>query len=79
MTRKPPADLQWSTAKPKEPGTYWTRHDTGTRSVLKSPPVRVVVRRVGRGLRVVPDGPWPPERMSDIEDGELEWAKVEEE
>ena len=72
-----PSDgLQWSTAKPREPGTYYVRCDSTFSDNAKL--LRVKVEREGRGLLVLfkHELPmWPGEVwMSEVYQG-LEWAK----
>jgi len=60
----------WKNEKPTKPGKYWILWSKG------EPPIEIEVVKAGRGLRIVPKGPWPPVPMSDIEEKELWWREI---
>jgi len=64
-------ELQWTSAKPTEPGNYKTRWPDGSNVN------DVIVRRRGRGLQVVCVTFSDIVPMSRLADHELEWAKVQ--
>jgi len=64
----------WVNEKPTKPGRYIILRKEKPPSAVRWE-IEVDVKKYGRGLRVIPQGPWPPVPMSDIGAKDFWWKE----